>query len=164
MSLAGSVHNSRGDNVVRMWVKLKRWCVSCVWVFQMGHSDDECDLASTLCEYDLRTGDLFVLSWARVRQVRWGSISSELLMCGGGVSIFVSCVHPMAVLNVAFCMTCSLLILVEDARGNHMEETYSRVGLMTAMSVSFRLSHPIAVSVLVCVEACERVLRCCECM
>ena len=34
--------------------------------------------------YDLRKGDLFVLSWARVR-VRRGSLSSELLMCGGGV-------------------------------------------------------------------------------
>ena len=36
-------------------------------------------------KYDLRKGDLFVLSWARVRGVRRGSISSELLMCGGGV-------------------------------------------------------------------------------
>ena len=35
--------------------------------------------------YDLRKGDLFVLSWARVRRERRGSISSELLMCGGGV-------------------------------------------------------------------------------
>ena len=34
----------------------------------------------------------------------------------------VSCVHPVAVLNAAFCMTCSLLMLVEDARGDHMEE------------------------------------------
>ena len=34
-------------------------------------------LASTLCKYDLRKGDLFVLSWARVRRVR--------LVCGGGV-------------------------------------------------------------------------------
>ena len=24
------------------------------------------------------------------------------------------CVHPVAVLNAAFCMTCSLLMLVED--------------------------------------------------
>ena len=32
---------------------------------------------------DLKKGNLFVLSWERVRQVRWGSISSELLMCGG---------------------------------------------------------------------------------
>ena len=29
--------------------------------------------------------NLFVLSWARVRRVRRGSLSSELLMCGGGV-------------------------------------------------------------------------------
>ena len=44
----------------------------------------------------------------------------------------VSSVHPVAALNVAFCMTCSLLMLVEDARGDHMEEAYSRTGLMTA--------------------------------
>ena len=35
--------------------------------------------------YDLRKGDLFVLSWARVQRVRREGISSELLMCGGGV-------------------------------------------------------------------------------
>ena len=82
---AGSVHKSRGDNVVRMWVQLKRWCVSCVWMLQRGHSGDGCVLASTLCKYDLRKGDLFGLSWARVRRVRRGSLSSELLMCGEGV-------------------------------------------------------------------------------
>ena len=57
----------------------------CVWMLQRGHSGDGCVLASTLCKYDLRKGDLFVLSWARVRRVRRGSLSSELLMCGGGV-------------------------------------------------------------------------------
>ena len=31
------------------------------------------------------------------------------------------------------CMTCSLLMLVEDARGDHMEEAHSRVGLITAL-------------------------------
>ena len=46
---------------------------------------------------------------------------------------FVSCVDPVAVLNAAFCMTCSLLMLVEDARGDHMEEAYSIAGLMTAL-------------------------------
>ena len=45
-----------------------------VWVLQRGHSGDGCDLASTLCKYDLRKGDLLVLSWARVRRVRRGSI------------------------------------------------------------------------------------------
>ena len=54
-------------------------------MLQRRHSDDGCDLASTLCKYDLRKGDIFVLSWARVRRVRRGSISSELLMCCGGV-------------------------------------------------------------------------------
>ena len=56
--------------------------MSCVWMLQRGHSGDGCDLASTLCKYDLRKGDFFVLSWARVRR---GSLSSELLMCGGSV-------------------------------------------------------------------------------
>ena len=45
--------------------------------------------------------------------------------------MFVSCVHLVAVLIAAFCMTCSLLMLVEDGRGDHMEEAYSRAGIMT---------------------------------
>ena len=49
------------------------------------------------------------------------------------VCTFVSCVHPVAVLNAAFCMTCRLLLLVEDARGDHMEEAYSRADLITAL-------------------------------
>ena len=47
--------------------------------------------------------------------------------------MFVSCVHPVTILNAEFGMTCSLLRLVEDARGNHMEEAYSRASLMTAL-------------------------------
>ena len=50
--------------------------MSCVWLLQRGHSGDGCVLASTLCKYDLRKGDLFVLSWARVRRVRRGSLST----------------------------------------------------------------------------------------
>ena len=42
---------------------------------------DGCVLVSTLCKYDLRKDDFFFLSWAMVRRVRRGSISSELLMC-----------------------------------------------------------------------------------
>ena len=37
----------------------------CVWMLQRGHSGDGCVLASPLCKYDLRKGDLSVLSWAR---------------------------------------------------------------------------------------------------
>ena len=39
--------------------------------------------------------------------------------------MFVSCVHPVVVLSAAFYMTCSLLMLVKDERGDHMEEAYS---------------------------------------
>ena len=52
-------------------------------MLQRVHSGDGCDLASTLCKHDVRNGD--VVNWARVRRVRRGRISSELLMCGGGV-------------------------------------------------------------------------------
>ena len=58
-----------------------------------------------------------------------GSMSVSSCIC----CMFVSCVHPVPALNAAFCMTCSLLMLVEDARVDHMEEAYSRAGLMTAL-------------------------------
>ena len=58
-----------------------------------------------------------------------GSVSVSSCRC----CMFVSCVHPVAVLNAAFCMTCSLLMLVEDAIGDHTEEAYSRAGLITAL-------------------------------
>ena len=51
----------------------------------MGNSGDGCDLASILCKYDLRKGDSFVHSWARLRRVMQINTSSVLLMCGGGV-------------------------------------------------------------------------------
>ena len=47
--------------------------------------------------------------------------------------VFVACVHPVAVLNTAFCMTCSLFMLVEDAIGDHTKEAYSRADLITAL-------------------------------
>ena len=50
-----------------------------------------------------------------------GSVSVSLYR----YCMLVSCVQPVAVLNVEFCMTCSLLMLVEDARGDHMEEVVS---------------------------------------
>ena len=47
----------------------------------------------------------------------------------------VYCVHPVTVLNAAFCVTCSLLMLFEDARGDHIEEAYSnsRFGFLNAL-------------------------------
>ena len=58
-----------------------------------------------------------------------GSMSVSPCKC----CIFVSCVHPVAVLNDAFGMTCSLLMLIEHERGDYIEESYSSVGLMTAL-------------------------------
>ena len=49
-----------------------------------------------------------------------------------------------------------------------MEEAYSRAGLTTALyvaiSVSFCLPNAVAVSALIFVEACVRVLICCKCV
>ena len=50
-----------------------------------------------------------------------GSVSVSSCRC----CMFVSYVHPVAVLNAALCMTFSLLMLVEDARGDHIEELVS---------------------------------------
>ena len=40
-----------------------------------------------------------------------GSMSISSCRC----CMFVSCMHPVAVLNAAFCMTCSMLMLFDDA-------------------------------------------------
>ena len=85
-----------------------------------------------------------------------GSMSFSSCRC----CMFVSCVHPVAVLNAAFCMNYNFLMLVEDERSDHMEEAYSRAGLMTAlyvaMSVSFCLHHPVAVSAfIICSSLCS---------
>ena len=70
-------------------------------------------MALTLCKYDLRKGDLFVLSWASVRQVRRGSIYSKLLMRGrGGRSILllplvVRCLETIDVCICLFYVCCS---------------------------------------------------------
>ena len=47
--------------------------------------------------------------------------------------MFVSYVHPVVVLYAVFCMTCSLLMLVEDAIGDHTEEAYSSACLIVAL-------------------------------
>ena len=60
-------------------------------------------------------------------------VSESVLPCI--CCMLMSFVNPVAVLNAAFCMTCSLLMLVEDTRGDHMEEEYSTAGLMTALKV-----------------------------
>ena len=66
--------------------------------------------------------------------------------------VFVSVVHPVAILSAVFCFICSLLIFVYDASGDDMEETYSSMGLVMAlyvvMIVSFCFPHVVDVSAL----------------
>ena len=70
-------------------------------MLQRGHSGDGCVLASNLCKYDLRKGDLLVLSWATVMR---GSISSELLMCGVGVRSILLLALVARCLETLLCM------------------------------------------------------------
>ena len=96
--------------------------VVCVSVTE-GHSGDGCDPASTLCKYDLRKGDWFVLSWARVRRVRWGSLSSELLVCGGGVRsilllpLVARCLETMDVCIYRMFMSMSTAVTARGSVG-----------------------------------------------
>ena len=71
---------------------------------------------------------LYWEAWSCGCSCMWNVSVSSCRCC-----ILVSCVHPVAVLNAAFCMTCSLLMLVEDAIGDHTEEAYSGAGLITAL-------------------------------
>ena len=79
-----------------------------------------CDGCGVFCLYC----EAWSCRWSCMRSV---SVSS-CICC-----MFVSCVHPVTVLNAAFCMTCSLLMLTEDAISDHTEEAYSRACLITAL-------------------------------
>ena len=50
--------------------------------------------------------------------------------------MFVSVVHPVAILSAVFCVICSLLMFVPDAIGDHMVETYSSMGHVMALYVA----------------------------
>ena len=54
--------------------------------------------------------------------------------------VFVSVVHPVAILNAVFCVICSFLMCVSDASGDHMVETYSSKGLVMALYVAMIIS------------------------
>ena len=47
--------------------------------------------------------------------------------------MFVSVVHPIAILSAVFCVICSLLMFVSDAIGDHIVERYSSMGLVMAL-------------------------------
>ena len=77
-------------------------------MLQRGHSGDGYVLASTLCKYDLRKRDLFVLRCAWVL----GSNSSELLMCGGGVrSILLFPLVARCIETIDVCIWCMFVFM-----------------------------------------------------
>ena len=89
--------------------------MSCVLLLQRGHSGNGCDLASALCKYDLRMGDVFVLSRARVRRVGRGSLSSEPLMCSGGVrSILLLPLVARCLETIDVCIWVCLFVFMSD--------------------------------------------------
>ena len=63
--------------------------------------------------------------------------------------VFVSCGHPVIVLNSAFCVAWSLLMFVEDAELTVIDEPYSRVVGTTARSIIIDMSMDLFV---LCVE------------
>ena len=83
-----------------------------------------CDLASTLCKHDLSKGDLFVQSWAGVRRVRRGRISSELIMCGGGVrSILLLPLVGRCLEKIDVCIDVYYGITTQEPRPRPMKDT-----------------------------------------
>ena len=54
--------------------------------------------------------------------------------------VYVSVVHPVAILSAVYCVICSLLMFVSDASGDHMVETYSSMGLVMALYVAMIVS------------------------
>ena len=81
-------------------------------MLQRGHSGDWCVLASTLCKYDLKQGNLFVVNWAMVRRVRRGSISLELLMCDGGApSICLLSLVARCLETIDVCIWCMFVLM-----------------------------------------------------
>ena len=82
--------------------------------------------------------------------------------------MLVSLVHSVAVLNAAFCMTCSVCMFVLDARGDHEAEAYSRRGhmidLWVAKKISFCFPNVVALNALWHVATCVRWLLYFECV
>ena len=60
-----------------MFVQLNKCVVVCGSVLQRVHSGDVCLTSLILFKYERSRGHLIVLSWARVRRVTRGSVSSE---------------------------------------------------------------------------------------
>ena len=68
------------------------------------HIGNGCVLASTLCKYDLRKGDLFVLNWARLRRVRPENFSTELQCVVEACTLICYCLLPRCLETIHVCI------------------------------------------------------------
>ena len=84
--------------------------------------------------------------------------------------VFMSVVHPLAIMSAMFCVICSLLMFVSDASDDHMVETYSSMGFVMALYVAMIVSFCFGFEYLYCLACfcccdfyvfveCEFVLR-----
>ena len=103
---------------------------------------------------------MFVLSMMRVvgGVPLWVVCVSSCRCC-----VFVSVVHPVAILSAVFCVSCGLLMFVSHASGDHMVETYSSMGLVMALYVAMIIyscfPHVVDVSALsICIVLCALVV------
>ena len=71
--------------------------------------------------FSLAVVDVWGLRCMYVGDEMGAMLSVLFLRRGAVVYLCRTCVHPVAVLRAAFCMPCSLLMLVDDARGDHMD-------------------------------------------
>ena len=75
--------------------------------FAKGHSDDVCLSSSRLCK--CRVGDLFVLNWARVRQVFY--VCFDLcLVYGVGICVNVGGVVCVDECLLTLCVACCVIM------------------------------------------------------
>ena len=112
-------------NVLYIYIYILSTTVSHFWTLRMSFFLQGLTFLYTFPILQVHFACLYYNTWS-CRCSCMGSMSVVMQM------LYVS-VHAVAVHNAAFCMTCSLLMLVEDARGDHMEEAYYRTGLMTAL-------------------------------
>ena len=71
-----------------------------------------------------------------------GSMSVSSCRC----CVFLSCVYTVSVLNTALCMTCSLLILVEDAIGSIRHSLQAVKLSQTAVQIVSNPPSPIYIT------------------
>ena len=86
-------------------LQLKRCCACVCLFYKRGQGGDRCLCAFVLCKKDLRKGEVFVLSWARILRICWG-VSLQNCRCWMRVLAFFVRYFEIIVYS---CMHCFLV-------------------------------------------------------